>query len=171
MALPFPIKPPTITHLFILESNFPVLPGEVSKKNAAACLEKAIQLVDRRIEFVEKQILAELSIPQWLSKTVCLPEPKQGDKVFRLQWTGSLVKWVELIYALHASGYINSGCVSLKNLFQTMGEVFNFETKDFSRVFIDIKSRVKDNRMVFLDELKQALQRTMEDSDRKPSKK
>ena len=52
-----------------------------------------------------------------------------------------------------------------------MGEVFNFETKDFSRVFIDIKSRVKDNRMVFLDELKQALQRTMEDSDRKPSKK
>jgi len=81
------------------------------------------------------------------------------------------VDWVELIYSLHASGCINNGCISLKSLFQAMGEVFNFEAKGFSRVFIDIKNRVKGNRTVFLDKLKQVLQRIMKDADRKPSKK
>ena len=52
-----------------------------------------------------------------------------------------------------------------------MGEVYDFVVKDFSRVFIDIKNRVKGERTVFLEELKQALIRIMEDADRRPSKK
>jgi hypothetical protein len=78
---------------------------------------------------------------------------------------------VELIYSLHASGHVNNGKVSLKKLFAVMGEVFGFKVEEFSRVFIDIKNRVKGDRTAFLEELKQALIRIMEKADRKPSRK
>ena len=118
-----------------------------------------------QIAFVEKQI-------QWAEvKQKCpLCKSENPNPSPKLKWTGSIVAWVELIYALHASGHINNGKVSLKKIFAVMGESFGFEVEEFSRVFIDIKNRVKGDRTAFLEELKQALIRIMEEADRKSSR-
>jgi hypothetical protein len=81
------------------------------------------------------------------------------------------VDWVELLYALHEAGVINVGKASLKTLFRTMGEVFDFEVKEYSRSFTDIKNRIKGDRTTFLDTLKRKLLHRMEDADRKPGRK
>ena len=133
------------------------------KKNAVIYLRKAIELVDAQIEFVRWQMQMENTA------SYC-PLAKHLEHG-KLQWTGSIVAWVELIYAIHASGHINNGKASLKKIFAVMGETFVFEVEEFSRVFIDIKNRVKGDRTAFLDELKQALMRIMEEADRKPSRK
>jgi hypothetical protein len=93
--------------------------------------------------------------------------PKHG----KLQWTGSVVEWVELIYALYTAGKINDGKTSLKVLFQQMGEVFDFDVKEFANYFMDIKRRKDDNRTKFMNLLKDAILERMEEADRKPSRK
>jgi hypothetical protein len=52
-----------------------------------------------------------------------------------------------------------------------MGEIFDFDVKEFANYFMNIKGRLEENRTKFLDELKKALVRKMKDSDRKPSRK
>jgi hypothetical protein len=109
-------------------------------------------------------MLAELA-------TINCPNNRPASSGGKLQWTGSLVEWVELIYALHAAGVINDGKISLKHLFRVLGEVFDFEAGEYSRTFTDIKNRVKGERTSFLDTLKQLLRRRMEAADMKLPKK
>ncbi len=123
---------------------------------------KAIALIDRKIDFTEKCLLAELSAAS------C---PLKAKPEAQLKWTGSIVEWVELLYSLHAAGVVGGGKASLKTLFQVMGEVFDFEVKEYSRTFTDIKNRIKGDRTVFIDKLKDRLLRRMEDADRKPGRK
>jgi hypothetical protein len=89
----------------------------------------------------------------------------------KLKWTGNIIEWVELIYALYAVKRINNGKTSLKELFRQMGEIFDFDVKEFSNYFMNIKHRTDRCRTKFLDRLKETLLKKMEDTDRKPSRK
>jgi hypothetical protein len=89
----------------------------------------------------------------------------------KLKWTGSIIDWVELNYALHEIKIINDETISLKDQFQLMGEAFDFDVKEFANYFMNIKGRQEENKTKFLDELKKALIRKMKDADRKPSRK
>jgi len=153
MALPFPIKPPTITHSFILESNFPVLQGEVSKKKAATYLEKAVQLVDRRLEFVEKQILAEQAAHN-------CPFKKQTSSQTSLKWTAKKTDLIELLYALDVAGCFNSGNVSLNQIAVYLENVFSVNLSHFSRDFYEM--RIRNNQTPFIDRLKTLLKKRMD---------
>jgi hypothetical protein len=95
-----------------------------------------------------------------------LPNP-----VRMIKWTGSIVEWVELIYALYAVKRINNGKISLKELFQQMGEIFDFEVKEFANYFMNIKNRADKHRTKFTDLLRDAVFGRMDDADRKPSRK
>jgi hypothetical protein len=88
-----------------------------------------------------------------------------------LKWTGSIVEWVELIYALYLVKRISNGKISLNELFQQMGEVFDFEVKEFANYFMNIKNRKDEQRTKFTDLLRDAVLERMTDSDRKPSRK
>ncbi|MDR1197921.1 MAG: RteC domain-containing protein [Prevotellaceae bacterium] len=89
----------------------------------------------------------------------------------KLKWTGSIIEWVELIYALRFVKRINSGKISLKELFQQMGEIFDFEVKEFANYFMNIKNRTNGSRTKFMDLMKDVLLGLMNDADRKPSRK
>jgi hypothetical protein len=115
------------------------------------------------MEFVCRQILAE--------QTGCLFSGKSITTLKKLKWTGSIVEWVELIYALYSVKCINNGKVPLKELFRQMGETLDFEAKEFSRTFMDIKGRKKGDRTPFLDSMKQLLIERMTEADRKPAKR
>jgi hypothetical protein len=73
-----------------------------------------------------------------------------------LKWTGTKVDMVELIYALHASGVINNGQASLTDLAKAFETLFQKDTGDFYRTFLEIRTR-KSNQSKFLDTLKTSL--------------
>ncbi|MDR0796191.1 MAG: RteC domain-containing protein [Tannerella sp.] len=123
-----------------------------------------ITLIDKQIEWVEKQIAVEQGAQ------FCPYYSKEAEKV-TLQWTDGLIDLVELTYALHASGSIDNGEITLTQLFQKMGAFFGIEVKEFSRTFSDVKSRTKGDRTSFLNKLKRALIGKLEDADEKPSRK
>jgi len=129
--------------------------------------------IDRAIIVkVLKTIRIELDIIRYRMKhpELSMQElTKSLEHVGKLKWRGSVVEWVELIYALHAIGYVNDGKISLKEMFYEMGEVFDIEVKDFSRTFMDIK--IRSDRTLFLDELKRVLIERIEKADEKPARK
>jgi hypothetical protein len=57
-------------------------------------------------------------------------------KTCKLKWTGSIVEWVELIYALYSVKRINNGKITLKELFGQMGEIFDIDVKEFAVYFV-----------------------------------
>ncbi|MDR2680106.1 MAG: RteC domain-containing protein [Tannerella sp.] len=127
----------------------------------AVYLRKAINLIDAQIAWVEKQLLVE-------QNAMLCPEEK---KLPPLKWTGSIVEWVELIYALYLVKRINDGKISLKNLFLQMGEMFDFEVKEYANYFMNIKNRQDENRTKFTDSMGDALLERMTEADRKLSRK
>jgi hypothetical protein len=121
---------------------------------------KAIDLLDRQIEWTKAQLLAEQSAAQ---SPLC-PE----EKKLPLKWTGSIAEWVELIYALYLVKRINGGKISLKSLFRWMGEIFDFEVREHASYFMNIKNRTDEKRTKFTDLMCDALLERMTESDRKP---
>ena len=116
---------------------------KVSKKNTTTYLRKAIEIVDRRVEWVEQLILAEQNA------STC-PICRQPQSQI-LEWTGSQMELVELIYALHEAGCF--GDISLKKLFCIMEQVVGCEVKNHYRLFWDIRNRTGEERTYFLNKL------------------
>lgn len=73
-----------------------------------------------------------------------------------LVWTDSKVALIELIYALHTAGCFNRGTLELKELAETISEIFNIEIGDFYRTWAEIKLRKEPTK--FLDTIKFALE-------------
>ena len=134
------------------------------KKNALKYRQKAIDIVDKQMEFVRWQM-------QMNTTAQSCPFSGHLSKCGKLKWTGSTVEWVELIYALHGVKRINGGKITLKELFRQMGEMFNFEVKEYANYFMNIKNRTDENRTKFTDLTHDALLERMTESDRKPSRK
>jgi hypothetical protein len=82
------------------------------------------------------------------------PFSRQSQTHGKLKWTGNVIEWVELIYALYAARKINDGNTSLKELFQQMGEIFDIDVKEFANYFMNIKNRTDSRRTKFMDLLK-----------------
>lgn len=81
-----------------------------------------------------------------------------------LQWTGTKIALVELIYALQASGCINNGNASIKDVKETFEKIFEIELDDCYRLFLEIKTR--SNSTKFMDKLSEDLIRKIETQDR-----
>lgn len=82
----------------------------------------------------------------------------------KLFWTGNKVDLVELIYALNASGAINSGTSDIKELASVFEQIFNIELGDYYRTYLEIRLR-KISNTKFIDTLKESLLKRMEESD------
>ena len=130
-------------------------------KNTSFYLEKALELVNKQIEFVEQQMFAEQT------GIDCPLKPNTK----RLRWTGKLLDYVEWVYALHEILNLNGGRVKLKTLFDVFNRVFGIKVKDFSQYFRNIRTRKKGDRTTLLDMQKQLLTERMEEADNKPSQK
>lgn len=83
-------------------------------------------------------------------------EKPQLNHNFRLNWTGSKVALVELLYALHSGGYFNNGAYVLKEVVAYFESVFNVDLGQYHRVFIEIKAR-KSDKARFINVLKEVL--------------
>lgn len=82
----------------------------------------------------------------------------------KLFWTGNKTELIELIYALHSSGTINSGTADIKELATMFEQLFNIQLGNYYHTFIEIRAR-KSSKTKFLDKLTDSLNRRFEDSD------
>lgn len=84
-------------------------------------------------------------------------EMKYPTPINQLNWTGSKVELVELIYALHQQRLFNSGNTDIKEIANYVGKMFNIEIEEnIYRSYLDIKNR-KSNRTKFLSGLVESL--------------
>ena len=127
------------------------------EEKAEEFMNKAIKLIDEQIIWVREQILSEYSVQ---NSSIM----KKNEKDTKLQWTGTQVEFVELVYSLHDAGSINKGNISLKELFSTFGGILNFVVADYYRYFSDITHRTGD-RTLYLDKLKRKFMQHLSKSD------
>lgn len=84
----------------------------------------------------------------------------------KLNWTGSKVAVIELIYALHYQGVFDNGSSDIRLIAQYFENTFNIELGNFYQTFLELRTR-KINRTKFLDELRDGLLRKMDEQDEK----
>lgn len=82
----------------------------------------------------------------------------------KLFWTGHKTDLIELIYALHSCGAINSGTADIKEMAAVCEQIFNIDLGNYYHTFIEIRAR-KSNNTKFLDKLKESLIKRYEESE------
>lgn len=110
------------------------------------------------VKYVQNEIFKVMKAAELAGKEFSA-EPESD-----LKWTGSLIGFVELLYAMHSSGAINGGNKDIKEIATAFEKLLNIDLGDFYRTFQDIKSRKKD-RTIFIDKMKQALLQKIEESE------
>ena len=86
------------------------------------------------------------------------------QKQSKLFWTASKTDLIELIYALHSSGAINSGTADIKEMAAACEQLFNVDLGHYYHTFIELKAR-KTNQTKFLDALKESFIKRIEEAD------
>jgi len=82
----------------------------------------------------------------------------------KLFWTASKTDLIELIYAIHSSGAINSGTADIKEMAIACEHIFNIDLGNYYHTFVEIRSR-KSNSTKFIDKLKESLMQRIDESD------
>ena len=88
----------------------------------------------------------------------------------RLQWTKSKTALIELIYALQSYAVFDMGKTDIKAIATYFENVFEIDLGDFYHTYLEIRNRKinrKINRTKFIDSLKDAIRRKMDDQDEK----
>lgn len=75
----------------------------------------------------------------------------------KINWTGSKIDLIELVYALHLQKVFNGGNTDIKEISAYIGKMFNIEIEEnIYRNYLDLKTR-KSGHTKFLDSLSEIL--------------
>ena len=83
-----------------------------------------------------------------------------------LNWTGSKAALIVLIYALHYQGVFDNGNNDIRLIAEYFEQIFNIDLGNFYHTYLEIRTR-KVNRTKFLDVLRDALIKKMDEQDEK----
>lgn len=86
------------------------------------------------------------------------------QKPSKITWTSQKVNLIELIYALHSTDVINNGTADIKDIARIVEKIFKIDLGDCYRAFLEIRMR-KKGRTKFLDNLKESLEKRMDEID------
>lgn len=123
-------------------------------------------------DFKVAKILAHDRLQVYLEEELSNLERKETNMVtqeapkVKLYWTESKTALIELIYALHAQGTIDNGKADIKDIAETFEYMFGIELGDYYRTYLEIRIR-KTGRTKFLDTLRHALAKRMDEADDK----
>lgn len=116
---------------------------------------------DYKVAKILANDLLQLYLEEQLFKT---PQIKKSINNSFLKWTGSKTAMIELIYALYSHGLIDNGNADIKHIAKTFENSFDIDLGDFYHTFMELKAR-KINRTKFLDSLRDALIKKMDEED------
>lgn len=86
----------------------------------------------------------------------------------RLTWTDSKVGLIELVYALESKGALNHGNADIQTVINTFQNVFQINLGNYSSAFHQNIRIRKKNRLAYLDQLRDYLERRMDEADENP---
>ncbi len=86
-----------------------------------------------------------------------------GDGGLFLEWTGSKIELVELMYALLANGSINNKQISISEVAIAFQKMFRVEFCDYFHTFSEIKNR--KNPTLFIDNLRKTLIKKIDEKE------
>ena len=112
------------------------------------------------------KIIANDLIQVYLEDQLNTRTPKKSFDDNPLKWTANKTALTELIYALYSQNVFNNGNADIKEIAKTFESIFNVDLGDFYHTFMELKSR-KINRTKFIDSLRDALIRKMDEQDEK----
>ena len=136
-----------LAYIEIELQHHPVHNLSEERKEIAAYVSKALSFVRKMQKFLAMPQMSPLSNPlHTLTETT-------ASKSSALQWTGSTLDLVELIYGLSEMGCINNGETPLKELSAALYELFGLKTKECYRYYSAIKLRKSNSRTYFLDKM------------------
>lgn len=117
------------------------------------------------LERLRNEILAllhGLSGPAALSATVV---DATGSLQREFKWTGEDIHLIELVHGIHLTGQVNNGAIGIVELFKVVGDFFGVNLRVPKRGFDDLKARKTMSKTAFLDMMKLAMLKKMEDDD------
>ncbi|KRT13214.1 hypothetical protein ASU31_25780 [Pedobacter ginsenosidimutans] len=88
-----------------------------------------------------------------------------GAMSVELKWTGDSVNLAELGYSVALSGQLNHGQAGIARVFRWLEEKLSVNIGVPARRMASIRSRKRLSRAKFLDELKEVLERKMDEDD------
>ena len=136
-----------LAYIEIELQHHPVRNLSEERKEIATYVSKALSFVRKMQKFLATPQVPPLSNPtDTPKKATAAPSPA-------LQWTGSTLDLVELIYGLFEMGCINNGEIPLKELSAALYELFGLKTKECYRYYSAIKLRKNSSRTYFLDKM------------------
>ncbi|MBN3584844.1 RteC domain-containing protein [Algoriphagus aestuarii] len=138
-----------------------------TKLNSPIWLTKTLPLGDRNATPAGKVIarfLAFQELEGFLQKMKSELEGNTEQLSGPIKWTASKAALVELAYALKATGAVNHGNVTIRDIANHLEKVFQRDLSQFYRTFQEIRIR-KNSRTTFLDRLKDKLEKWMDNTD------
>lgn len=96
-----------------------------------------------------------------LKNTMEPPKSETMDFHSKMFWTGAKTDLVELMYALQASGFVNSSTMDIKEMATHFERFFNVDLGNYYNTYMDIRAR-KANRTRGLERMVEALAMRMD---------
>jgi len=112
------------------------------------------------LEKLRELVLGELLVPLEGGR-----EAVRSKKGRELRWTGDSCNLIELAYGLFDCRQINHGEVDLSDVMEVFEQVFQINLSRYFRRFTEIKRRKSMSKTRFLDQMKAAVEKRIEDGD------
>lgn len=123
----------------------------------------------RAYEMLRDFLIGRIRLLHQESKNVFLKEIMQGQKRW---WSGTKMELVELGYSIYFTRRVNGGKADISDIIAWLEESFNEDLAQAYRMFVDITRRKTISHTKYLDEMRSAIHRHIEESLKyKPQKR
>ena len=111
-------------------------------------------------EQLQSYLLEQLSFGQ--SEAAAPPVSKKGRQT---KWTGDTCNLIEMVYGIYETKQVNNGDVDLSDLMDVFEQCFGVNLSRYFRRFTEIKRRKAMSKTRFLDEMREAVNKRIDDGD------
>jgi hypothetical protein len=122
-------------------------------------------------DYVFSKFIAYERLQAELLDLVALAESEGGNgqllskKGRQTKWTGDSCNLIELVYGIYETKQVNEGAVDLSDLMDVFEQCFQVNLSRYFRRFTEIKRRKSMSKTRFLDEMRAAVNKRIDDGD------
>jgi len=112
-------------------------------------------------EQLQQYILEFMQSPDEKSNTA----PMVSKKGRATKWTGDTCNLIEIVYGIYDTGQVNDGEVDLSDLMDVFEQCFRVNLSRYFRRFTEIKRRKTISKTRYLDQMREAIHKRIDDGD------
>lgn len=125
-------------------------------------------------DYLFSKFMAYELVQGWLLEVMAEPADGvkspgwQSRKGVSTRWTGDTCNLIEIIYGIYETRQVNSGEVDLSDLMDVFEQAFQVNLSRYFRRFTEIKRRKTISKTKYLDQMRDAVNKKIEDGDALP---